>query len=180
MPPTAVAVGDTRRARYDGRNNYMPEENMNRVPIEKLREIVGTAVESAGLLLEDLGATQAGRRVVVRVTVDLPDGPGGVSSDQLGDATRAVSDALDAADPIAGTYTLEVTTPGIDRPLTEPRHFRRAIGRLVRIETAEGEREGRITEAGDSSVTLEDGEIAYAEITGANMVVDFGRGQEKE
>ncbi len=152
---------------------------MSRVPIERLRETVAAAVESVGLLLEDVTTTQAGRRSVVRVVVDLPDGPGGVTSDQLGDATRAVSDALDSDDPIPGTYTLEVTTPGIDRPLTEPRHFRRATGRLVRIETADGAREGRVTEATQDAVVLGEETVAYRDITRANMIVDFGRAEKE-
>ncbi|HHW83200.1 MAG TPA: ribosome maturation factor RimP [Actinomycetales bacterium] len=157
----------------------MQEEYMSRVPIERLRETVAAAVESVGLLLEDVTTTQAGRRSVVRVVVDLPDGPGGVTSDQLGDATRAVSDALDSDDPIPGTYTLEVTTPGIDRPLTEPRHFRRATGRLVRIETADGAREGRVTEATQDAVVLGEETVAYRDITRANMIVDFGRAEKE-
>lgn len=152
---------------------------MSRVPIERLRETVAAAVESVGLLLEDVTTTQAGRRSVVRVVVDLPDGPGGVTSDQLEDATRAVSDALDSDDPIPGTYTLEVTTPGIDRPLTEPRHFRRATGRLVRIETADGAREGRVTEATQDAVVLGEETVAYRDITRANMIVDFGRAEKE-
>lgn len=153
---------------------------MNRIPIEKLRASVQAAVESADLLLEDVSAAPAGRRTVVRVTVDLPDGPGGVTSDQLADATRAVSDALDAEDPIPGTYTLEVTTPGIDRPLSEPRHFRRAIGRLVRAETVDGTHEGRVEDATETEVTIGGTVIPHADVTKANMLVDFGRAADKE
>nr|NLD40659.1 ribosome maturation factor RimP [Actinomycetales bacterium] len=153
---------------------------MNRIPIEKLRAIVESAVGSVGLLLEDVSATPAGRRTVVRVTIDLVDGPGGVTSDQLADATRAVSDALDSEDPIPGTYTLEVTTPGIDRPLTTPRHFRRAIGRLARVETADGATEGRISAADDEQVVVGEQAIPYAVVLRAQMMVDFGRAAEKE
>lgn len=142
---------------------------------EQIRDSLATAAESAGLLLEDVSTSQAGRRTVVRVTVDLPDGPGGVSSDQLADVTRAVSDALDTLDPFTGTYTLEVSTPGIDRPLTVPRHFRRAVGRKVELTTSEGTRTGRVTAADETTVTLDDVEVALDDISAARMVVDFGK-----
>ena len=93
---------------------------------QQLRSILEPAVVASGLYLEDVVTAAAGRRTTVTVVVDLADGPGGVSSDQLSEVSRAVSEALDAADPIKGAYMLEVTTPGIDRPLTTPRHFRRA------------------------------------------------------
>jgi ribosome maturation factor RimP len=113
-----------------------------------------------------LGAS--GRRRLVRVTVDLPDGPGGVASDALADVSRAVSRALDEADPVPGTYVLEVTTPGTDRPLVEPRHYRRAQGRLVRLRTREGERlHGRLLTAdGEGVVLLVDGDRRHLRYDG--------------
>ncbi len=147
---------------------------MASVTTEVLREILDPAVRSAGLLLEDASATQAGRRTVVGAIVDLPDGPGGVTSDQLADATRAISAALDKADPIKGTYTLEVSTPGIDRPLTSPRHFRRAIGRLVQLTAAGATVKGKVAAADDESVTVDGQTIKIADITWAQMLVDFG------
>ena len=72
--------------------------------------------------------TRAGRYSVVWVLVDLSDGPSDLDLDALGPVTAAVSAALDQADPVRGRYTLEVSTPGAERPLTTPRHFRRAVG----------------------------------------------------
>jgi ribosome maturation factor RimP len=124
--------------------------------------------------------TGAGRRRTVSLVVDLPDGPGGVSSDQIGEVSREVSTALDEADVIPGAYTLEVSTPGTDRPLTEPRHFRRAVGRLVTVTTAEGETTAYLDDVVDDA-TLKlsrDGaehEIALGDVVGARVEVELKR-----
>ncbi len=130
-----------------------------------VRDVVAPAVAAAGLVLEDVTVAPAGRRTVVRVVVDLVDGVGGVDSDTLGAVSRQVSAALDAADPVSGAYTLEVSTPGTDRPLTEPRHFRRARTRLVRLERRDGTRvRGRLVEADEVGLVLrtEEGELWVA------------------
>lgn len=90
------------------------------------------AVEAVGYDLEDLTVARAGRRDVVRVVVDRD---GGVDLDDIADVSRAVSQALDETDDGFGVepYMLEVTSPGVDRPLTENRHWRRNIGRLVKV-----------------------------------------------
>src|SRR5690606_18307302 len=93
----------------------------------RLREVLDPVVAASDLYLEGVEVTGPARRRLVRVTVDLPDGPGGVGSDRLGDVSHAVSEALDGVhDALEGSYLLEVTTPGVSRPLTEARHFRRA------------------------------------------------------
>ncbi len=153
-------------------------------PAQRVRAAVGPAVESSGLLLEDVVVTRAGKRSVVRVTVDLTDGPGGVGSDQLGEVSRAVSAAMDAADPVAGTYLLEVSTPGTDRPLTEPRHFRRAQGRLVRLVLTDGStRAGRLVEAGADLVLESDGArtaVPAADVVRGSVEVELTRDEEGE
>src|SRR5262245_10574784 len=93
----------------------------------RLRAIIEPAVVSAGLDLEDRVVTPFGRRLVVRVIVD---GDGGVSHDELSDVSREISARLDVAEETDGevtpdSYTLEVSSPGVDRPLTRPRHWRR-------------------------------------------------------
>ena len=90
-------------------------------------------VSAAGFDLEDLTVSAAGKRSIVRVLVDKD---GGVTLDDVADVSRLVSEALDVADEqdptLLGTsYVLEVSSPGVDRPLTEPRHWRRNVGRLV-------------------------------------------------
>ncbi len=107
-------------------------------------------------VLEDVAVTPAGRRRVVKVlldrdladvdTVTEPTAP--LSLDEVADATRLVSEALDASDVMGEQpYTLEVSSPGVGRPLTEPRHFRRNVGRLVTVDHDGGEVTGRVTAA---------------------------------
>lgn len=121
----------------------------------RLHELLAPVVTGSGLYLEDVDVSGPARKRLVRVTVDLPDGPGGVGSDQLGDVSRAVSAALDDVDDaIEGAYLLEVTTPGVSRPLTKARHFRRAEGRLVTIDTTDGSVTGRVTAVDPDTVHL--------------------------
>lgn len=121
---------------------------------ERIREVVEPVVRGAGLFLENIVAP-AGRRSLLRVVVDLEAGPGGVDADRLGDVAREISAALDEDDVVPGSYTLEVTTPGIDRPLTTERHFGRAVGRLLSVRTADGTLRGRLREADGDAIVLE-------------------------
>lgn len=126
-------------------------------PAERVRQAVEPVVTAAGLHLEDVAVAPAGRRTVVRVVVDLPeDAVGGLDLDTVGEVSRDVSAALDAADPVRGEYVLEVSTPGTDRPLTELRHFRRARTRLVRLALRDGSVvTGRLVEAGPDAYVLD-------------------------
>ena len=98
---------------------------------ERLLALLGPVVAATGYDLEDVSVTKAGRRSLVRISVDRD---GGIDLDGVADVTRAVSDALDKQEPggpdFAGPYVLEVSSPGVDRPLTEQRHWRRAAGRI--------------------------------------------------
>ncbi|WP_024288792.1 ribosome maturation factor RimP [Cellulomonas sp. KRMCY2] len=108
-------------------------------PAQRVREVVQPVAEAAGLVLEDVHVSPAGRRSVVRIVLDLGDDAiGSLDLDTLGAASRDISAALDAADPVHGQYVLEVSTPGTDRPLTELRHFRRARTRLVQLTLRDG------------------------------------------
>lgn len=154
--------------------------------------MIAPVVEAAGYDLEDVAVSRAGRRHVVRVIVDAD---GGINLDAVADVSRAVSTALDAAeetsgDIVAGEYQLEVSSPGVDRPLTLPRHWRRNVGRLVRV-TARGggtpaglpagDRQvtGRVVEAGGERVVLETdagrAEWAYTELGPGRVQVEFTR-----
>ena len=120
-----------------------------------LHEALSPVVAAEGLYLEQVRLGGSKRAPVVTVVVDLPDGPGGVGSDALGEVSQAVSARMDEVDDIIdGAYELQVTTPGISRPLTEPRHFRRAQGRLVTVTTTEGSVHGRIKTADDEGLVL--------------------------
>lgn len=122
--------------------------------LTRIEDALTPPVAAEGLFLEGVALSGPPNRRVVRVTVDLPDGPGAVGSDQLERLTRAVSDVLDDVDPFTGAYHLEVSTPGVDRPLTTPRHFRRNIGRLVTLRGEALTVTGRITEVTGAAVTL--------------------------
>ncbi|SCX53351.1 ribosome maturation factor RimP [Klenkia marina] len=110
-------------------------------------------VTAAGYDLEDLEVRSAGTRSVVRVVVDRDSG---VSLDDVAEVSRALSEVLDAEDddPGRSPYVLEVTSPGVDRPLTLPRHWRRNVGRLVTTAVDGQELIGRVVSVDDDGVTL--------------------------
>ncbi|MBP3223025.1 MAG: ribosome maturation factor RimP [Actinomycetaceae bacterium] len=81
-----------------------------------------------------------GKNSIVRVVVDLPWGPGGVDVDVLADVSRDISSALDEEEIVKGSYNLEVSTPGVDRKMTEKRHFSRAQGRKIELTLLDGSR----------------------------------------
>jgi len=156
-------------------------------PALKVREVIEPAVRAAGLVLEDVVVAAAGRRTVVRVVLDLDDDAiGGLDLDTVGEVSREISAALDVADPIRGVYTLEVSTPGTDRPLTELRHFRRARTRLVRLVLTDGSTvEGRLVDADASAYVLADhdgGErsIEPASVVRGHVEVELTRAHEDE
>lgn len=141
----------------------------------RLLQLLGPAVTATGFDLEDVTVSPAGKRRVVRVVVDRD---GGVDLDDVAEVARAVSDLLDAdPDLLDGAYVLEVTSPGVDRPLTEPRHWRRAQGRLVTATLADETVTGRVTASTDTDVTLDvDGTVRtllQAEVTRAVVQVEF-------
>lgn len=119
---------------------------------EGVRRGIEPVVHDAGLFLEDVTVSRAGARSVVRVVLDLPeDAEGSLDLDTVAEVSRPISAALDEVDVLPDAYTLEVSTPGTDRALTEPRHFRRARGRLVRLVLADGGTvEGRLRDVDDA------------------------------
>ena len=142
---------------------------------DAVREVVGPVVEAAGLHLEEVTVVQAGSKSVVRITVDLPaDAVGSLDSDALGEVARAISAALDEDDVVAGAYTLETSTPGTSRPLTELRHFKRARTRLVTLKMMDGSRvEGRLTDV----LTDGDGDVLVLDADRRVPVGDVRRGK---
>jgi ribosome maturation factor RimP len=121
--------------------------------------------------------TVAGKRRLLRVVVDAD---GGVSLDDAADVSREISALLDAADAMGDVpYTLEVSSPGVDRPLTNPKQWRRAARRLVKVKvTGEGTLEGRILAADDDGVTLDMAgarrRLHYAALGPGRVQVEFG------
>ena len=162
---------------------------------EQIRPAVEGPLRDLGLLVEDVAVTPAGKRRLVRIWIDrVVDDTGDTTStiapltlDEVADATRAVSDALDETGVMGEQpYTLEVGSPGIDRPLTHPRHFRRNVSRLVTLTPLEGPAvTGRIVAAGPDEVSLEvpatkkeparSLQLAYAEVSRAVVQVEFSR-----
>lgn len=122
-------------------------------PDSAIESVVRDAVAGTGFELENLEEVRAGQRRLIRVIIDSDTG---VGLDDIAAVSRAVSLALDQHDElIAGPYHLEVTSPGVDRPLTAPRHWRRNRKRLVRASLVDGEELiGRIGDCDDDGVTL--------------------------
>ena len=149
----------------------------------QLHGVLEPIVAAAGFDLERLDVRTAGRRHCVTIVVDSDRG---VGLDDIARVSRAASDELDRNEHlIGGSYTLEVTSPGVDRPLTGRRHWRRAYLRQVAVRTRDGAAfTGRVGPAGDESVTvLVDGalrELRYAEVEHAGVQVEFRSPPEAE
>lgn len=142
----------------------------------RLTPVLTDVVGRAGFDLEEVDVRPAGRRRLVRVIVDSDDG---VGLDQIADLSRAISTELDHQDEVlGGPYTLEVTSPGVDRLLTLPRHWRRARSRLVEARLQDGSTlDGRVGPADDEAVALlVDGRfrrLTYPDVARAVVQVEF-------
>jgi ribosome maturation factor RimP len=158
---------------------------------DELARLLEPVIRAAGMDLEAVRVAPAGRRRLLRVVVDADGGPG---LDVIAEVSRDVSARLDATRVMGEMpYTLEVSSPGVDRPLTLPRHWRRAAGRLVSVPLADASEffaktagakqpppiRGRVLAASDTGVTLDvDGarrEFAYSELGPGRVQVEFGR-----
>ncbi|MET0741523.1 MAG: ribosome maturation factor RimP [Candidatus Nanopelagicales bacterium] len=145
---------------------------------DRLFEMFVSVVEKHGLELDEVHLSPAGRRRMLRVVVDKD---GGVTLDDIAMVSHSVSRVLDDTDVMGGTaYTLEVTSPGVDRPLTEPRHWRRAAGRLVKVRLVNGrEMTGRVLAANPDAIELDAGEggtrLPYAAVRDGRVQVEFSR-----
>jgi ribosome maturation factor RimP len=143
---------------------------------DRLADELTGPIGQLGLDLEAVDLSSAGRRRVLRVAIDKD---GGVTMDDIADATREVSRVLDDSDVMGEqAYTLEVSSPGVDRPLTLPRHWRRNAGRLVAVTLREGDPvTGRITASDDAGAVLDvDGterRLEYAEVKKAKVQIEF-------
>jgi len=178
------------RSRRGSRDAGIPHDRPAPITAEhrgRVRAIIEPAVSGAGYDLEDLTIQRVGRRHLVRIAIDSDHG---VSLDQIADLSRDISARLDEAEAggdelIAGEYELEVGSRGVDRPLTEPRHWRRNVGRLVQV-TAVAQAEpgakaagrpltARIIAADSSGVTLDEGRYAFAELGPGRIQVELKR-----
>ena len=149
---------------------------------ERLSALLAPVVTRAGCDLEELTVVPAGRRQVVRVLIDHD---GGVSLDDVADVSRVLSEALDDIDVreptlLGGAYVLEVSSPGVDRPLTTARHWRRAVGRLVVADLTDGTSvKGRVSGAEETTVLLDvegaQRSLDLAELTRGVVQLEFSR-----
>jgi ribosome maturation factor RimP len=144
-----------------------------------IEAVVRPAVARLGLDLYDLRFTGSGRSRVLQVLVDRP---GGVDLELVADTSQAVSRALDADDVVPGSYVLEVSSPGLERPLRTPAHFAGAVGETVSVkEIGGGETRrlrGVLRHADAECISIEvDGEpidIRLADVTQARTVFEWG------
>lgn len=162
---------------------------MSTTQSERLRGLLEPLVSAAGLDLEEIEVSRAGRRRTLRIVVDSDDG---VELDACADLSRVISQKLDETDAMGeDEYVLEVTSPGADRPLTQHRHYVRAVGRLVRFQLHEdGELVARILSADDEGLDLEvpgvkgrkptARRVAFDEIAKARVEIEFNRKDKKE
>lgn len=151
--------------------------------VNNLTELLTPAITRAGFVLEEVTVTPVGKRRLVAVVVDCEDR--NPSLDEVTVVSKEVSAILDNYTQMGEMpFTLEVTTPGIDRPLTLGRHWKKNIGRLVKITPKTGEKYiGRIASVKDNAVTIEikgkESEISFAEISRAQIEVEFNRKEVK-
>ena len=154
---------------------------------EAVIEVLTPVVEAQGFFLEDVDLRAVGRRLVLRILVDTESG---VNLDDVANASRLISDVMDEKDPFDDDpYTLEVSSPGVDRPLTMPRHWTRNLGRLVAVTLTNSKQlTGRILSIDDGAVVLEfdnkgrksTQQIALADISKAIVQIEFSRVESAE
>src|SRR5690625_1332339 len=158
-------------------------------PVEAIRQIVEPAVKSAGLVLEDLDV-RGSKNAIVRVIVDLPeDTTDNIGFDQVDAVTATMSEALDEnprATAALAKYTLEVMSHGAERKLTQPRHWKRSIGRLVAVVLDSGKNlECRVLSASDTGAELDAKRggrqtLEYAEISHAKVRLEFNKAKKAD
>lgn len=144
-----------------------------------LRRAAADAAGRFGLIVDSLRMRRRGRDHVLQVVVDRAEGTEPVDLDAVAEVSRALSARLDVLDPIPGGYALEVSSPGAERPLTRPRHYRRQVGREVRVELRSGQiLRGRLESVGERGFALS-GErgttsVSFDNVKRARPCVMFG------
>ncbi|SNT05797.1 ribosome maturation factor RimP [Micrococcales bacterium KH10] len=149
----------------------------------RLEDVSRDIATQADAFVEDVTVKRAGSKLLVRITVDLPeDRVGAMSLDHVADVSRALAEKFDETDVIPGAYTLEVSTPGTSRPLTQLRHFLRARTRLVQLTTVTGDTvTGRLHEVIGSQLHVINEEsntplvLEFADVKHGNVQVELKR-----
>lgn len=152
---------------------------------DQIAELITPALQQAGYFLEDINVVSPGNHRIITVIVD---GESALTLDQVTVASKLVSELVDEAAFMGETpFTLEVTSPGIDRPLTLPRHFAKNVTRLLKVTKSDGSVvTGRITSNSELDVTLSVVEkketrevvVAFADIKRAVVEIEFNRKDE--
>ena len=139
---------------------------------EDISAAITPALEALGFYLEDVTITSAGRRSMLTIIVD---GDTHLSLDQVTSATKAIGEIVESIQSLGETpFTLEVTSPGLDRPLTKVRHWQKNINRLVKVVLLDGsEIKGRIKDVNEVSATVDEKNINYSDIKRATLEVEF-------
>jgi len=139
---------------------------------EEISAAITPALSDLGFYLEDITITSAGRRSMITVIVD---GDTHLSLDQVTVATKAISEIVENIQSLGqAPFTLEVTSPGLDRPLTKPRHWRKNIDRLVKIVLLDGkEVKGRVKDATEISATVDEQVVKFSDIKRATLEIEF-------
>ena len=139
---------------------------------EDISAAITPALEALGFYLEDVTITSAGRRSMLTVIVD---GDTHLSLDQVTSATKAIGEIVESIQSLGETpFTLEVTSPGLDRPLTKVRHWQKNINRLVKVVLLDGsEIKGRIKDVNEVSAIVDEKNINYSDVKRATLEVEF-------
>ena len=139
---------------------------------EDISAAITPALEALGFYLEDVTITSAGRRSMLTIIVD---GDTHLSLDQVTSATKAIGEIVESIQSLGETpFTLEVTSPGLDRPLTKVRHWQKNINRLVKVVLLDGsEIKGRIKDVNEISATVDEKNINYSDIKRATLEIEF-------
>ena len=139
---------------------------------DRIAEAITPTIESSGAFLEDVTLVRAGKKSLLTVIVDNEVG---LNLDQVTEISRNISELVESLPEMGSTpFTLEVTSPGIDRPLTLLRHWRKNKGRLIKVTKLDGSVfEGRIGESTEESVLVDDVNINFSEIKKAIVQIEF-------
>jgi ribosome maturation factor RimP len=139
---------------------------------EDISAAIRPIIEASGNYLEELTITSAGKVKILTVIVDSDSH---LNLDQITAVTKEISEIIETLEQLGdNAFTLEVTSPGIDRPLTKPRHWRKNFDRLVKITMTSGQDiQGRIGEATETTVLVGDQKVSLEDIKRAVLEIEF-------
>jgi ribosome maturation factor RimP len=139
---------------------------------EEISAAIRPIIEATGNYLEELTITSAGKVKILTVIVDSDTH---LNLDQITAVTKEISEVVEALEALGeSAFTLEVTSPGIDRPLTKPRHWRKNFDRLVKITMSSGDEiKGRVGDATETTVLVDSQKVSYEDIKRAVLEIEF-------